>query len=239
MRVKARTMLIGRVRCGNLLSLFSVGLRVGVWSLRFLLVLNFNSMITGTTGRIMLFAGAFAVACGAVLLCCVRTAKDKWYISILYDKYQGVEDIIVSFRLRDLADSVIFSLVSAVYSLVRIVSFFAFPAAFAAVTYLAVADGVSRNVLAVMLLGNMLAFGCAAFFCGALLNCVSLSRSLCVGDVRAFRRVLKKLEPCSLVIFRFDIFLSIADRGSRRLAKLILIKNICEENTRRININRK
>lgn len=239
MRVKARTMLIGRVRCGNLLSLFSAGLRVAVWSLGFLLVLNFKSMIIGTTGKILLFTGAFAAACGAVLLCCVRTAKDKWYASILDDKYMGIEDIIVLFTLRDFADSVVFSLVSAAYSLVRIVSFFAFPAAFAAATYLAVADGVSRNVLAVMLFGNVLFFCCAAFFCGALLNCVSLSRSACVGDVKSFRRVLKKLESCSMKIFRFDIFLSIADRGSRRLAKLILIKNICEENTRQININRK
>lgn len=239
MRVKARTMLIGRVRCGNLLSLFSAGLRVAVWSLGFLLVLNFKSMIIGTTGRILLFTGVFAVACGVVLLCCARTVKDKWYASILDDKYMGIEDIIVSFTLRNFADSVIFSLVSAAYSLVRILCFFAFPAFVAAATYLAVADGVSRNVLAVMLLGNVLTFCCAAFFCGTLLNCVSLSRSACAGDVRAFRRVLKKLEPCSLKIFRFDIFLSIADRGSRRLAKLILIKNICEENTRQININRK
>ncbi len=233
MRVKARTMLIGRVRCGNLLSLFSAVLRVAVWSLSFLLILKFNLMSPCVVGKAFLCAGVFAVASGAFLLCCVRTVKDKWYASILADRYTNVEDIIVSFSLRDFSDSVIFSLVSIVYSFVRIVGFFAFPVSFAVATYRIMADGVSRNVLAVMLLGNVLVFGCAAFFCGISLNCISLSRSVCVGNIKAFRSALKKIEYCSLKIFGFDIFLSVANRSSRRLSKLMYAYNICKENTER------
>lgn len=230
MRVKARTMLIGRVRCGNLLSLFSAVLRVAVWSLCLLLVLKFKLMVTDTLGRSFLSAGVFAAVSGAFLLCCARTVKDKWYASILADSYRNVEDIIVSFTLRDFADSVAFSFISIVYSLVRIAGFFAFPASFAAVTYRIALDGVSAEVLAVLLLGNVLFFCCAAFFCGISLNCISLSRSVCVGDVKAFRSVLKKTEHCSFKIFGFDVFLSVTNRSSRRLAKLMYAYNACKEN---------
>ncbi|MBQ5823627.1 MAG: hypothetical protein IIW48_02335 [Clostridia bacterium] len=195
-----------------------------------MLVLNFNMVITDAVSRGLWCAGAVAAVLGAVLLCCARTAKDKWYASILYNSCLKVEEIIVSFSLRDFFESVVFSLVSIAYSLVRIVGFFAFPAAFAAATCVVMGDGVSRKVLAVMLLGNVLFFVCASFFCGVSLNCISLSRSACVGNIGSFRAVLKKLECCSLRIFAFDIFLSVTNRSSRRLAKLIFAQNICEEN---------
>ena len=69
-RVGARVKLIGRVRTGNLLVLFSAFLRFNVYALITLLLFRFDVLYKSTFGKFILSLSVFTLCLAALLLLC-------------------------------------------------------------------------------------------------------------------------------------------------------------------------
>jgi len=219
-RVGARVKLIGRLRTGNMLVLFSAFLRLALYTLAALALFHFENLCKNTFGRVIIFLSAVVFCLAVLLLWCARTVKDRWYAAISEGCYVTVTALIVRFTLRDVLNSVICGLISSFLSLVRVVAFCGFPLALAVWMLFLMRDGVSRTVFFVLLFGFTVLAVCSVFFLAVSLGCVSLTRSLCFCSTNKFIRILRSLEKSCFSLFAFSLFLSAFNRCSRRFSKI-------------------
>lgn len=220
-RVGARMKLVGKVKTGNLLIFFSVCLRVAVYLLAFLTAVRFPDLYSTVGGRAVLALCAVAVFLCMLILQCTRTVKDRWFSSLNTNSPALISEIVVSFTFSDILKSVKCSILSFVFSFIRVVLFGALPSALTLWLWIALRDGVSRAVLFIFLCGFVIAVMCSAFFMSVSLGCVSLARSLCSGDAGRFVKMLKILEKNFFRLFRYSLFLSTFNRCSRRFSKIV------------------
>ncbi len=219
-RVGARVKLIGRVRTGNLLVLFSAFLRFNVYTLITLLLFRFDVLYKSTFGKFILSLSVFTLCLAALLLLCARTVKDRWYAAISEGYYMNVTDFIAGFTLRDVLNAVMCGVISSFLSLIRIIAFCGFPFAFISLIFFLMRDGLSRAVFFVLLFGFVVLTVCSAFFLVMSLGCVSLARSLCFCSTNKFIRILSSLEKNCFRLFSFSLFLSAFNRCCRRFSKI-------------------
>ncbi len=220
-RVGARMKLVGRVKTGNMIVAFSVGLRVAVYCLAVLAVIHFKYLYSSVGGRVVLSLCSVAVLLGLVLLQCTRTVKDSWFSALNSSDAVFIADLIADFSLRDVMNSVKYGVLSFVFSLMRLLLFSALPSALAVLLWSGLRDGVSRTVLFVFVSGFAAVTICSVFFASVSLGCVSLARSLCPGSVGEFMQILKNLEKNCFLLFKFSLFLSTFNRCSRRFSKIV------------------
>ena len=219
-RVNSRVKLIGRLRTGNMLVLFSVCLRIALYTLTALVLLRFGKLYTNEFGRVILGACAVALCSGILLLWCVRTVKDRWYAAISEGCYVSVTDLVVRFTLRDVLNSVKCSVIASFLSLIRVILFCSFPTAFAVFILNLMRDGVSCAVFGVLMFGFTVLLICSVFFLSVSLGCVSLARSFCFCSTNKFMTILKSLEKSCFRIMAFSLLLSVFNRCSRRFSKI-------------------
>ena len=122
-RVGARMKLVGKVKTGNLLIFFSVCLRVAVYLLAFLTVVRFPDLYSTVGGRAVLALCAVAVFLCMLILQCTRTVKDRWFSSLNSQSPVLVSDIVAGFTFGDILKSVKCSILSFVFSSIRVVLF--------------------------------------------------------------------------------------------------------------------
>lgn len=219
-RVGARVKLIGRLRTGNMLVLFSAFLRLALYTLAALALFHFENLCKNTFGRVIIFLSAVVFCLAVLLLWCARTVKDRWYAAISEGYYVDVTDFIVRFTLRDVLNSFMCGLISSLLSLIRIIAFCGFPFAFISLIFFLMRDGLSRAVFFVLLFGFVVLTVCSAFFLVMSLGCVSLARSLCFCSTNKFIRLLSSLEKSCFRLFSFSLFLSAFNRCLRRFSKI-------------------
>lgn len=220
-RVGARLLLVGKSRVGNGLVLFSSFLHIAVYLLVFLIALRRDEFVKTVGGKTVLGASVFAILSAFVLLMCLRTVKDRWYASVCAGEQASVSDLIIDFNFRDVLVSLSNAILSFVVSSLRIVQFLSFPLAFAVFVFGVVKDGTSVNVFCILAVGNLIAFVCSLIFVVGSLNCVSLARTVSCGSLRKFTSSLKLLDFAMFRLFWFDSFLSVVNRCSRRLSKIM------------------
>lgn len=220
-RVLARVMLIGKSASVNAVELFSALFRAVVFALCYLYIKNFVEYRQSIFGNTVLVIGAITIVIALIMLECMRTVKDRWYGLVKAGHDCSFSDLIVSFGVDDLFFSLLSAFASCWASVLRFTVFFFVPAASAFLTLNFLKYGVSNLMLAALIAGNFVLLCCALVFWFISLNCVSLARSLCVGDIRRFVPVLYSLDMCAFRLFRFGVFLSVSNRGSRRLAKIM------------------
>lgn len=220
-RVLARVMLIGKSLSVNAVEVFSFFLRIVVLFVMFLYFKNFSDYRQSTIGKAVLVVGAVSVVAALILLECMRTVKDKWYAAAKRGENCSFSQLIVSFGLCDLSYSLAGAFMSYWASALRFIMFFFVPAISLIFSIRFLEYGVSNAMLTVLVAGNFLLFCCALLFWIAALNSVSLARSLCVGDIKRFTSVVYALDKYAFSLFGFGALLSVINRGSRRLAKIM------------------
>ena len=226
-RVLARVLLIGKNKSANAVAAFSALLRLAVFYLVYLYLKNFSEFLHSFTGKTVLVIGAATVTAALILLECIRNVKDRWYDCIKTGYSCSFSELTVSFGLADLLFALLGALVSLQASVLRFVVFFFVPMGGLFITVKLVAYGVSNAMLVVLVIGNVLLFCSALLFWLVSLNCVSLARSLCVSDIKRFYSVLHTLDKYAFRFFKFGIPLSVVNRGSRRLAKIMYADLVC------------
>ncbi len=220
-RVLARVMLIGKSASANAVEVFSAFFRVAVFGLCFLYCKYFGEYRQSEIGNTVLVIGAITIVVALIMLECIRTVKDRWYGLVRTGHSCSFSDLIVSFGFDDLSFSLLSAFASCWASVLRFMVFFFVPATSLFFTLNYLARGVSDFMLKALVAGNLMLFCCALVFWLVSLNCISLARSLCVGDIKRFVSVLYALDVYAFRLFRFGAFLSVANRGSRRLAKIM------------------
>lgn len=226
-RVLARVLLIGKNASANAVAAFSAFFRLTVFYLVFLYIKNFSECLQSVRGKTVLLIGAVTLAAALVLLECIRTVKDRWYDYTKTGQGCSFSELTVSFGLSDLFVSLVGALMSLQASVLRFVVFFFVPLSGLFLTVKLLIYGVSNAMITVLIAGNMLLFCCALLFWLVSLNCVSLARSLCVADIKRFYSVLHALDKYAFRFFKFGSLLSVVNRGSRRLAKLMYADCVC------------
>lgn len=228
-RVLARVMLLDKNLCGNLLITFSAVFRFAVMLLLCLFVFGFSGYMQSAAGRVVLIVTAFSLAAALVLLECTRTVKDRWFSMIKQGMDTQLLNLFCRFALKDIALSIRLAMLSYLVSIARVAVFFSVPALILALSAYLAAGGVSSIMLYILLAGNAVLLVCALLFCCVSLNCVSLARSLSFDNTADFTGKLRMLENNAFRLFRFGIMLSLVNRGSRRLAKIIFAEYVCNE----------
>lgn len=219
-RVGARVKLIGRVRTGNLLVLFSTFLRFNVYTLITLLLFRFDVLYKSTFGKFILSLSVFTLCLAALLLLCARTVKDRWYAAISEGYYMNVTDFIAGFTLRDVLNAVMCGVISSFLSLIRVFIFCSIPSVLAVLIIFLMRDGVSRAVLFILLFGFVTLTVCSVLFLTVSLGCVSLARSLCFCSTNKFMHILRSLEKNCFRLFSFSLFTGVFNRCCRRFSKI-------------------
>lgn len=220
-RVLARVMLIGKSASVNAVEFSFTFFRAVVFVLCYLYIKNFDDYRQTKLGNAVLVIGAITIVVALIMLECMRTVKDRWYGLVKTGRDCSFSELIVSFGFDDLSFSLLSAFAGCWASVLRFIVFFFVPAASAFFTLISIENGVSNLMLAALIAGNFVLLCCALVFWFISLNCVSLARSLCVGDIRRFVPVLYSLDMCAFRLFRFGVFLSVSNRGSRRLAKIM------------------
>ncbi|MBO5359420.1 MAG: hypothetical protein J6B25_01120 [Clostridia bacterium] len=220
-RVLARVMLIGKSASVNAVELFSALFRAVVFGLCYLYIKNFVEYRQSILGNTVLVIGAITIVIALIMLECMRTVKDRWYGLVKAGHDCSFSDLIVSFGVDDLFFSLLSAFASCWASVLRFTVFFFVPAASAFLTLNFLKYGVSNLMFTALTVGNFVLFCCALVFWLVSLNCISLARSLCVGDIKRFASVLSILDRYAFRIFRFGTLLSVVNAGSRRLAKIM------------------
>lgn len=226
-RVLARVLLIGKNASANAVAAFSAFFRLTVFYLVFLYIKNFSECLQSVRGKTVLLIGAATVTAALVLLECIRTVKDRWYDYTKMGHTRSFSELTVSFGLSDLFFSLGGALMSLQASVLRFAVFFFVPLSGLFLTSKLLFYGVSNVMFTVLIVGNVLLLGSALLFWLASLNCVSLARSLCVSDIKRFYSVLHALDKYAFRLLKFGTLLSVVNRGSRRLAKLMYADCVC------------
>lgn len=226
-RVLARVLLIGKNKSVNAVAAFSAFFRLTVFYLVFLYIKNFSECLQSVRGKTVLLIGAVTLAAALVLLECIRTVKDRWYDYTKTGQGCSFSELTVSFGLSDLFVSLVGALMSLQASVLRFAVFFFVPLSGLFLTSKLLFYGVSNAVFTVLIVGNVLLLGSALLFWLSSLNCVSLARSICVGNIRQFYSVLHVLDKYSFRFLKFGTLLSVVNRGSRRLAKIMYADCVC------------
>ncbi len=226
-RVLARVLLIGKNVSANAVVAFSALFRLAVFYLVYLYLKNFSECLQSATGKTVLAIGAATVTAALILLECIRTVKDRWYDYTKTGHSCSFSELTVSFGLSDLLFSLAGALVSLQAAVLRFVVFFFVPLSGLFFTVKLLVHGVSNAMLTVLVVGNALLFCCALLFWLVSLNCVSIARSLCVSDIKRFYSVLHALDKYAFRFFKFGALLSVVNRGSRRLAKIMYADGVC------------
>lgn len=225
-RVLARVKLIGKSASINAVTVLFALFRFAAFLLGFLYLKNFNEYRQNSAGRTVLIIGAIVIVLSLILLECMRTLKDRWYSFVKTGHDYTFSELTVSFGVRDLYFSLVSALLGFLMSVLRFVLFFFVPVISLFITQKFLASGVSNAMLAALITGNIVLFCCALAFWLVSLNCVSLARSLCVGDIKNYGSILYALDKNAFRLFRFGAMLSVINRGSRRLAKIMYADSV-------------
>lgn len=220
-RVLARVMLIGKSVSVNAVEFSFTLFRAVVFVLCYLYIKNFDDYRRSEFGNTVLVIGAITIVIALIMLECMRTVKDRWYGLVKTGRDCSFSELIVSFGSDDLSFSLLSAFASCLASVLRFTVFFFVPVTSVIFTLDFLKHGVSNLMFTLLIVGNFVLFCCALVFWLVSVNCVSLARSLCVGNFRCFIPVLYSLDACAFRLFRFGVFLSVSNRGSRRLAKIM------------------